>query len=124
MGILDKIYHFFFEDKENYETPNFDLKTLKENLGEKHEKDAEGKTKKIVEEEIRGITLIIPSYTVNPNILPSKKSQFYWNITCCKSCWFCFDSPGRSYRCVKHNIKNHFNGCCDDYRYNKMQLPE
>jgi len=125
MGFLDKISHFFFEDKEKHGDSNFDLKELKENLRKNEEKESKEKTKIIIiEVEIREIRLIVPSYTVKPNIPSYKKPDYYWNITCCKSCGSCFDSAGRQLHCVKHGVKNHFNGYCDDYRYNGMQIPE
>ena len=127
MGFLDKIYHLIFRNKQD---DTFDLKELKEkkelneNLRKIKEKESEERTKIIIEEEIREIRLIIPSYTVKPNIPSYKKPEYYWNITCCKSCWSCFDSAGRPLHCVKHGVKNHFNGYCDDYVYNKIQLPD
>jgi hypothetical protein len=121
MGFLDKIYHLIFRNKQD---DTFDLKELKENLRKIKEKESEEKPTIIIEKEIGEIRLIVPSYTVKPNIPSYKKPEYYWNITCCKSCWSSFDSPGRPLRCVKHNVKNHFNGYCDDYRYNGTQLPE
>jgi len=121
MGFLDKIYHLIFRNKQD---DTYDLKELKVNLRKIKEKESEEKTRIIIEEEIRETRLIIPSYSIKPNVPPSKKPEFYWNITCCKSCWSCFDSAGRSLHCVKHGVKNHFNGYCDDYTYNGIQPPE
>ena len=121
MGFLDKIYHLIFRNKQD---DTLDFNELKENFRKINEKESEEKTKIIIEEEIREIRLIVPSYTVKPNIPSYKKPEYYWNITCCKSCWYCFDSAGRPLRCEKHGGKNHFNGCCDDYEYNKKQLPD
>ena len=122
MGFLDKIYHLIFRNKQD---DTFDLKELKENLRKIKEKEPEEKTKIIIkQEEIGEIRLIVPSYTVKPNIPSYKKPEYYWNIKCCKSCWSCFDSAGRPLHCVKHGVKNHFNGYCDDYRYNGIQPPE
>lgn len=80
-------------------------------------------TKKIIEDEIRQLQLIIPSYAVNPNIPIYLKRQEYWNKECCASCLSCSDDDGRPLRCVKHNVKNHKNGCCDGYRYYNIQIP-
>lgn len=121
MGFLDKIYHLIFRNKQD---DTYDLKELKVNLRKIKEKESEEKTKIIIEEEIREIRLIVPSYSIKPNIPSNKKPEYYWNITCCKSCWSCFDSAGRPLHCVKHGVKNHFNGNCDDYIYNGIQPPE
>jgi hypothetical protein len=80
-------------------------------------------TKKIIEDEIRQLQLTIPSYAVNPNIPIYLKRQEYWNKECCASCLSCSDDDGRPLRCVKHNVKNHKNGCCDGYRYYNIQIP-
>jgi len=125
MGILNIIYHYIFGDENKQQNLDFDLKALKENLRKIKEQESEEKTKiRIEEKEISEIRLIVQSYTVKPNIPSDKKLPYYWNITCCKSCWFCFDSACRPLRCVKHCVKNHFNGYCDDYRYNGIQPPE
>jgi hypothetical protein len=121
MGILDKFYHLIFRNKQD---DTFNLKELKENIRKIKENESDEKIKIIIEEEIREIILIVPSYTVKPNIPSYKKPEYYWNITCCKSCWYCFDYAGRPLHCVKHGVKNHLNGLCDDYVYNEMQLPE
>ena len=102
-----------------------DLNKPEENISKCQENEFEEITTKTIEEEIREIMLIVPSYAITPNIPSRKKIPCYWNITCCKSCWSCYiSSDERTFRCVKHNIKNHFNGCCDDYKYNKIQPPE
>jgi hypothetical protein len=121
MGFLDKIYQLIFRNKQD---DTFDLKELKENLRKTKEKEYEEKTKIIIkEEEIKEIILVVPSYTLKPTIPSYKKPEYYWNIPCCKSCWYCFDSSGRPLHCVKHGVKNHFNGHCDDYTYNRIQPP-
>jgi hypothetical protein len=174
MGILDKIYSFFFEgeekhvdsdfdpnelkenvrkyheahpeqtikDKEKHVDSNFDLNELKENLRKYREAHPEQTIKdedkhkdlnfdlnesregeensEIIKEE----NLKFSNYTVNMNLLIYNKISDYQYIKCCASCWFCFISPVRTHRCVKHNFKNKLNGCCDDYEYSKKQLPD
>jgi hypothetical protein len=102
-----------------------DLKKPEKNISNCQENEFKEITTNRIEEEIKEIRLIVPSYAINPNIPSRKKIPYYWNITCCKSCWSCYiSSDERTYRCVKHNINNHFNGYCDGYRYNKIQPPE
>jgi hypothetical protein len=168
MGILDKIYSFFFEgeekhvdsdfdlnelkenvrkyrethqkqtikDKEKHVDSNFDLNELKENLrkyraahpeqtikdDDKH-KDLNFDLRESKEGEENSET-IKANYTVNMNLLIYKKISDYQNIKCCASCWFCFISPVRTHRCVKHNFKNKLNGCCDNYEYSKKQVQD
>jgi hypothetical protein len=43
MGILDKVYHFIFKDKNKQESSGFDLKELKENLRKAKEKESQKK---------------------------------------------------------------------------------
>jgi hypothetical protein len=84
MDFLDKIYHLIFKIKQD---DTYDLKELKENLRKIKEKESEENPKITIEEEIREIRLIVPSYMIKPNIPSYKKPEYYWNITCCKSCW-------------------------------------
>jgi hypothetical protein len=40
MGILDKVYHFIFKGEDKQDNPDFDLKSLKENLRRYNEKES------------------------------------------------------------------------------------
>jgi len=130
------------EDKDKHENSDFDLNELKENLSKYREKHPEqtikdndkhadsnfnlkeSKEGEENSETIKEENLKFSNYTVNMNLLIYKKISDYQDIKCCASCWFCFISPVRTHRCVKHNFKNKLNGCCDNYEYSKKQVQD
>ncbi len=104
---------------DKHKNSDFDLNELKENIKKYHETHPEENS-----ETIKGVYLEFSNYTENKNILIAMKLSYYTDKKCCASCFFCYISPVRTHRCLKHNFDNKLNGRCDDYTYNKIQIPD
>lgn len=106
-------------DEDYHKNADFDLNELKENIKKYHETHPEENS-----ETIKEVNVKFSNYTENKNIMISLKLSYYTDKKCCASCWFCYISPVRTHNCVKHNFRNNVNGCCDDYTYHKIQIPD